>query len=170
MKNLKVFAFILFFALCSVSVHAQTMEAPFQLSLTPDIAIHEENTVIKGVALNIWGENPQRALNLGFINGSSGDSSGVSLGLLGNYAEDYSGAHLAWFANYASGRFSGLQMSVFNYAETLKGVQLGFVNFADTMEKGLQVGLFNVIRNNVYWFGGLPNEVAPMMVLVNWRY
>jgi hypothetical protein len=38
------------------------------------------------------------------------------------------------------------------------------------MEKGLQVGLFNVIRNNVYWFGGLPNEVAPMMVLVNWRY
>jgi hypothetical protein len=170
MKNLKILTFTLIFAFSGLSVHAQTMQAPFQLSLTPDIAIHEEDTIIKGVALNIWGENPQRALNLGLINGSSGDSSGVSLGLLANYAEDYSGAHLAWFANYASGRFSGLQWSIFNYAETLKGVQLGWVNFADNMEKGLQVGLLNVIRNNVYWFGGLPNEVAPMMVLVNWRY
>ena len=144
--------------------------AGFQLSLTPDIAIHPDTTPIEGFSLNVWGENPQRALSLGFINGSSGESSGVSLGLLANYAENYSGAHLAWFANYASGRFSGLQWSVFNYAETLNGVQLGWVNFADTVEKGLQVGLLNVMKNNTYWFGGMPREVAPMMVLVNWRY
>lgn len=169
MKNLKLLTFTIFFALCGVSVHAQTMEAPFQLSLTPDIAVHSDNTIINGVALNVWGQNPQRALNIGFINGSTGHSSGVSLGLA-NYAENYSGAQLAWFANYASGRFSGLQWSIFNYAETLKGVQLGWVNFADNVEKGLQVGLLNIMRNNIYWFGALPNEVAPMMVLVNWHY
>ena len=144
--------------------------AGFQLSLTPDIAIHEDTTPINGVTLNIWGQNPQSALALGLINGSSQASSGVSLGLLANYAEDYSGAHLAWFANYASGRFSGLQCSAFNYAQTLNGVQLGWVNFAETVEKGLQVGLLNVIKNNVYWFGAMPEQVAPMMVLVNWRY
>ncbi|MFO7830440.1 MAG: hypothetical protein R6V18_00490 [Desulfuromonadaceae bacterium] len=150
--------------------HTYAAAAGFQLSLTPDIAIHEDTTPIDGVTLNVWGQNPQRALALGFINGSSRDSSGVSLGLLANYAEDYSGAHLAWFANYASGHFSGLQMSAFNYAESLNGVQLGWVNFAETVEKGLQVGLLNVIKNNVYWFGAMPEQVAPMMVLVNWRY
>jgi len=153
-----------------LGAHNSAEAAGFQLSLTPDIAIHADTTPIHGVSLNIWGQNPQRALALGFINGSSGDSSGVSLGLLANYAEDYSGAHLSWFANYASGRFSGLQFGAFNYAETLKGVQLGWVNFAENVEKGLQLGLLNVIQDNVYWFGGMPNEVAPMMVLLNWRY
>ena len=48
-------------------------ERAFQLSLTPDVAIHHESTIIKGVALNIWGENEQRSINLGFINGHKGN-------------------------------------------------------------------------------------------------
>ena len=157
-------------SLAVFGAHDKAAAAGFQLSLTPDIAIHPDTTPINGIALNIWGQNPQRALALGFINGSSHDSSGVSLGLLANYAQDYSGAHLAWFANYTSGRFSGLQLSVFNYATQLNGVQLGFVNFSETVEKGLQIGLLNIMKNNVYWFGAMPEQVAPMMVLVNWRY
>lgn len=157
-------------SLAVFGAHDKAAATGFQLSLTPDIAIHPDTTPINGIALNIWGQNPQRALALGFINGSSHVSSGVSLGLLANYAQDYSGAHLAWFANYTSGRFSGLQLSAFNYATHLNGVQLGLVNFSETVEKGLQVGLLNIMKNNVYWFGAMPEQVAPMMVLVNWRY
>jgi hypothetical protein len=52
-------------------------ESVFEASLTPDIAIHPKTTQINGFALNIWGENPQHSFNLGFVNGSTGDSKGV---------------------------------------------------------------------------------------------
>lgn len=143
---------VLIFSLFIPSAFADS--ASFQLSLTPDVAIESRTTNINGVALNIWGENPQQALTLGFINGSTLASSGVSLAFVANYAEDYSGAQVAWLGNYASGRLSGLQWGAFNYTKSLKGVQLGLVNFADNVEKGLQIGLVNVMNNNVYWFGG----------------
>ncbi|MFA5701873.1 MAG: hypothetical protein WC913_11415 [Desulfuromonas sp.] len=158
------------FCIAATASHVRADIAPFQLSLTPDIAIHSSTTRINGVTLNIWGENPQRALALGLINGSSGMSSGVSLGLLANYSENYSGVKIAWGANSCSGRMSGLELAIFNHANGLHGVQLGLVNFAENVEKGLQIGLINIMKNNVYWFGGLPEQVAPMMLLVNWRY
>ncbi|MDY0212525.1 MAG: hypothetical protein RBR06_05930 [Desulfuromonadaceae bacterium] len=158
------------FCITGMATHVQADVAPFQLSLTPDIAIHSSTTRIDGVTLNIWGENPQRALALGIINGSSGTSSGVSLGLVANYSENYSGAKIAWFANYCSGRMSGVELAGFNHANELHGVQLGIINYAENVDKGLQIGLINVIKNNVYWFGGMPEQLAPMMLLVNWRY
>ena len=57
-------------------------EAIFQASLTPDIAIHARTTQINGLSLNIWGENPQYSLNVGFVNGSTGDSEGLAWGLV----------------------------------------------------------------------------------------
>ena len=54
----------------------------FQASLTPDIAIYSKTTQINGIALDIWGQNPQYSFNLGFVNGSSGDSSGFTWGLV----------------------------------------------------------------------------------------
>ena len=141
----------------------------FQLSLTPDIAIHDENTMIKGIALNIWGQNEQRALSLGFVNGSTGDSSGVSFAFLVNYAEDYTGAQIG-SVNYASGNVKGVQLGFVNYAEKLEGVQLGYVNYTETMKKGLQVGLVNIIRSNDKWFEEFPSKVAPAMIFLNWSF
>src|SRR5271166_6172696 len=62
----------------------------FQASLTPDIAIYPKTTQINGIALDIWGENPQHSFNLGFVNGSTGDSCGFTWGLV-NYSESYTG-------------------------------------------------------------------------------
>src|SRR5277367_192375 len=67
----------------------------FQASLTPDIAIYSKTTQINGIALDIWGENPQHSLNLGFVNGSTGDSCGFTWGLV-NYSESYTGVSWAW--------------------------------------------------------------------------
>lgn len=156
--------------ICLVASTAWAETKGFQLSLTPDVALVPKTTRVKGVALNIWGENPQSALALGFVNGSSKESSGLSIGLLGNYAENYTGVHLAWLGNYASGKFSGVQWAAVNYAATLSGVQLGFVNYAETTDQGVQIGFFNIIKSNEKWFGNFPNEVAPAMVFLNWRF
>jgi len=166
-----------------VSVFAQS--APIQLSLTPDIALQSRDTVIEGVCLSVWGENEQRALALGIVNGSKWDSQGFTWSWLLNYAEDYRGVQWAminyakddvtgwqWGAvNYCGGDFFGLQLGLVNYAEYLKGLQFGFLNFARaTMEPGVQIGLLNLMPETTEWFSGLPEELAPGMIFVNWRF
>ncbi len=155
---------------CLFATGAYAGTKPFQLSLTPDIAVQSRDTQINGVTLNIWGENPQHALALGFVNGSNDDSSGVSFGFLANYAQSYKGLEFAWLANYASDNFSGLQLAAFNYAGNLRGLQLGFINFAQTSQQGLQIGLINIMAETKTWFTDFPHAVAPGMVLVNWRF
>src|SRR5271170_8211052 len=66
----------------------------FQASLTPDIAIYPKTAEIHGLSLNIWGENPQQGVALGFVNGSTGYSAGFSWGLV-NYSESYTGVSWA---------------------------------------------------------------------------
>jgi len=155
---------------CFIATGAFAEPQSFQASLIPDVAVHAKTTHIKGVSLSIWGENPQNALAIGVVNGSTGSSTGISLGFLANYAENYKGAHLAFIANYSSMQFTGLQLSAFNYAERLNGLQLGFINFAAVTDKGVQVGLINVMKSTPTWFSNLPDELAPAMVFVNWRF
>jgi hypothetical protein len=164
----KLVLFVLIGCFLATGAFAETKG--LQLSLTPDIAIESKTTQIDGVSLSIWGENPQNAIALGFINGSTGSSSGLSLGLLANYAQSYKGAQLAWIANYSSQTFTGLQLAAFNYAENLNGLQLGFINYANTSKKGVQIGFVNIMNETKTWFRNLPNEVAPGMVFVNWRF
>jgi len=164
---------------------------PYNLSLTPDLAIHERTDTIEGLSLSVWGENPQSAFALGLLNGSRGGSSGLSVGL-GNYAESYQGLQwslvnytdfdftgwqggfclglLASVINYSGNQMTGLQIGLANYARRLSGVQIGVVNLADRADPGVQVGIVNVIEANRSWFGEAPRALAPVMVLVNWRF
>lgn len=171
------------FFVVGLSSQAVAQSRAFQLSLTPGIALHDRDIRIKGVSLGIWSENPQNALTLGFVSGSTGDSSGFSLSFLVNYADSYKGVHWApvnytkqdfvgWqsgFVNYTKQRFKGFQSAAVNYAGHLKGLQLGLVNYAETAGSGVQIGLANIIREN-RWFRDLPSSVAPGMVIANWRF
>ncbi len=163
---------------------------PLQLSLTPDIAMHDRSERIEGVAFNIWGENPQAGFALGLVNGSTGDSVGLSVGLV-NYADSYTGCQwslvnyttgdftgwqggflfgvLVSAVNYTGGSMNGFQCGLVNYAGKLNGLQFGFVNVADTADSGVQIGVFNIMPENA-WFSRLPDELAPGMVLVNWHF
>ena len=167
-------------AVLALGLTAQADSAFFQASLTPDIAIQSRDTRISGVSLNIWGENPQGGFALGFVNGSTGDSSGFSLGL-GNYAENYTGVHWG-FVNCASGRFVGWQDGFINHAKEFQGLQSGFVNIADTASglqfgvvnytremNGVQIGFANIITENP-WFSEFPNKLAKGFVFVNWSF
>ena len=175
---------ILTLLILSISLTLSAESKPFQLSLTPDLAIHPESTEIRGIALNVWGENQQRAINFGLVNGHKAGSSGFSYAWFVNYNRGYSGVNWAavnvteghfkgWqagFINYTSGHTYGLQTGAVNYSESLKGLQIGVINYAEHMEKGLQIGLANIIRRNHKWFGEFPDEVAPAMVFVNWKF
>jgi hypothetical protein len=157
---------------------------PIQVSLTPDIAAVSRHERIEGVTLGVWSENPQTALALGLVNGSSIESAGASLGLALNYADSYRGVHFApvnysmvdflgWqagFVNYTAGFMKGLQSGVVNYAGSLTGLQFGLVNFAGTANAGFQIGLVNIIHENKAWFDQMPDQVAPGMLFVNWRF
>src|ERR1039457_6586845 len=127
-------------ALLATGVMAQSK--PIQLSLTPDIAVYNRNETINGLALSIWGENPQSAFALGIVNGSTGQSVGLSVGIL-NYADGYKG--LQWgvvnytnqdFSGWQGGPFFGLVGSVVNYTGgTMTGFQCGVVNYAGRLTR-----------------------------------
>ena len=179
-----------FLATVLVSTGAMAGTRPFNLSLTPDIAVYSRSDTIEGLTLSVWGENQQTSLALGIANGAIGQSAGLSVGFL-NYAENYKG--LQWglvnytdkdFAgwqggpffglvvsvvNYTGGTMKGFQAGVVNYAGTLTGLQLGVVNYAEAADGGVQIGLVNIIPPNP-WFSGLPDALAPGMILVNWRF
>jgi len=156
---------------------------PIQLSLTPDIAIYSRTTRIEGLSLNIWGENPQTSFALGIVNGFTGTSKGFALGLLLNYSDSYKGfqlgavnyakgSMLGWqlgAVDYVEGSMKGLQTGLVNYTAHLQGVQLGVVNYAASATTGVQIGILNLIPTNK-WFTNFPDEIAPGMVLVNWRF
>ncbi len=173
-----------------VSVSCVMASQPVQLSLTPEVALFDRNERIEGLAISLWGENPQSALAIGLVNGSTGASAGLSVGLL-NYANSYtglqwglinytSGNFLGWqggfflglvgsVVNYTGGTLTGFQCGVVNYAGSLNGFQLAVVNYADSVDAGLQIGIVNIMPENE-WFSNLPDELAPAMVIVNWHF
>ncbi len=172
---------ILVLTALAVSAASLKADSPFQASLTPDIAIHSKSTQINGLALSIWGENPQHALALGFVNGSTGDSEGLSWSLV-NYADTYTGVawavvnishkkFIGWqdgVVNYSEGYFKGLQSGWLNVSEEFHGLQFGLVNYAENL-RGVQIGFINVARNNP-WFQEFPDKLATGFPIVNWSF
>lgn len=154
----------------------------FQASLTPDIAIYPKTTQINGIALSIWGENPQHAFALGFVNGSSGESEGFTWSFFGNYAESYTG--VAWaivnisrenfvgwqggLVNYSQGKFTGFQSGWVNISQEFHGLQWGLVNYAENLH-GVQIGFANIAMNNP-WFSDFPDKLATGFPIVNWSF
>ncbi len=173
---------------CIVCVSAFAGSAGFQASLTPDIAVQDRTTEIKGVSIGVWNENPSPEFQwqLGFVNGTTGDSVGVQwfifLPTFYNYAESHTGLQWGW-VNYASesltgvqlglvnitGTLTGLQWGAVNVCQDLTGLQLGLVNYAKLSTSGVQIGLVNIIEDNE-WFSDFPTDLAKGMVFVNWGF
>jgi hypothetical protein len=154
----------------------------FQASLTPDIAIQPKTAEIGGIALNVWGENPQHCFSLGFVNGSSGQSGGFTWAFFATYAESYTGVALSmvnlsstsfvgWqggLVNISKGNFRGVQTGTVNVAQECHGLQWGFVNYAESLN-GLQLGMINIAANNA-WFSEFPQQLAKGFPFVNWSF
>lgn len=175
---------ILLASMVTVLISSAAMAAthPFNLSLTPEVAVYPRGDTIEGLCLSIWGENQQTALAIGIANGSVGNSAGLSAGWILNYADAYRGIEwaminydkgdfLGWqagFVDYTGNTMMGLQSGVVNYAGRTKGLEFGFVNYTENVEAGGQIGIINIIKSNKSWFGDLPNSLAPVMIFINW--
>lgn len=209
MMNSRVVVFLLVSFIGS-TVYAQQA---FNLSLIPDVALHDRNEYIRGVSLGVFSENPQEAFALGIINGSTGESAGLSLGIA-NYADTYFGGQLGLFnvirnefgglqvgafnmvlgdfsgwqngiLNVTQGGFSGWQYGIVNFTRqdfvglqsgwlnvaggSVLGLQIGLVNYAGRADRCIQVGLANIIADNQLLIG-LPEELSPAMIMVNWGF
>lgn len=166
-----------------LGVHVAAAQSSFQASLVPDVAIVQRGENVRGVALNIWGENEVNGLSLGFVNGLVGESSGLSLSLLGTYAENYTGVIWGSFVAYSTGdvvgwqagaininrgSFVGFQSGLVNVGNQTKGLQLGLVNYTEELH-GVQIGLINIASNNP-WFSEFPQKLATGFPFVNWSF
>lgn len=125
-----------------------------------------------GTLVNITEEKAKGLQICGFYN-HIGEGEGIFqlAGLLNRCDGNYTGLQLAGIYNEVDGMLSGgalaamnqakfvqgLQMGIFNNARTLSGMQLGIVNFADDADRGVQVGIVNV----------MPNAKIPVSVIVN---
>lgn len=172
---------MLVFSVCVMAQAGQTK--PFNLSITPDMAVYNRLTNIEGVTLSIWGENPQKSLAFGIINGTTGQSAGLNWSFILNYNDNYKGVQwsminyskqesFGWDAgliDYTGNVMTGLVTGLVNYAGRLRGLQFGLVNYVKDTDTGVQIGLINIIRTNTGWFSDLPNSLAPVMILANWR-
>lgn len=91
---------------------------------------------LRGVQLaalsNISGR-PLRGLQLGGV-------TNISMGVA-------RGAQVSALVNVSSSSMGGLQLGTYNYADTLRGLQLGFVNVAIDRPGGVQVGVVNYSRD-----------------------
>jgi hypothetical protein len=142
-------------------------DAGFQASFTPDLALHDRSTTIHGLSLSIWGENPQHGLALGFVNGSTGVSSGFTWSFIANYSDTYTG--VAWgMVNISHEKFTGWQSGFVNVAKEFHGLQWGVINYSENL-RGLQLGLINVAENNP-WFTEFPHQLATGFPIVNWSF
>lgn len=61
----------------------------------------------------------------------------------------------------SEGDFTGAQIGFFNKGNTVKGLQLGFVNWAERLDGGLQIGLVNYAANS---------DVYKILPIVNWQF
>ena len=96
----------------------------------------------------------------GFVNMVSDTVAGVQAAGFANInSKGMSGTQAAGFANITKGDVDGLQISGFlNVAKRVKGVQIGIINIADTIENGVAIGVLNFVKNGYFGIELSANE------------
>ncbi len=135
---------------------------------------HFNGVQVSGFA-NIIADDAKAWQISGFTNVTTGTIDGAQLAGFANYAEgttigqagsfinvnkgDLKGIQMAGFANVNTEKTEGIQISGFaNYTKTLSGVQLAPFNYVDSLEKGLPIGIFSIVKNGYRTFEISANE------------
>jgi hypothetical protein len=133
-----------------------------QLALFDPIQIFPDETVIRGVRLNlIYGSNAAvHGLDIGLVNRTTEKQSvGIQTGILGLSEHGFKGFQVN-AVNITNNEFIGVQFGFVNAVEDANGLMIGVINFANRMN-GLQIGIINLINE-----GG----VASVMPIINWSF
>lgn len=86
------------------------------------------------------------------VNGKEGEGSQIAGITNVNYGKP-SKFQLAGIANVSTEGIDGAQIAgIVNYAKKLNGFQLALINVADSLEKGVPLGLISIVKNGYYAF------------------
>ena len=126
-----------------------------------DFGIGSKTAKVDGVQLDlIYSEaGTVRGINDAWIYAKADTIYGVQSAIVSVSESKVVGVQSGWI-DLAHGEVTGVQLGIYNQVEDLHGVQLGLVNNARHISKGLQLGLVNIAKNG--WL--------PVMVLVNGRF
>jgi hypothetical protein len=96
----------------------------------------------------------------GFLNFSGQEARGAQVAGFANInTGNNHGAQVAGFSNINTGETNGLQLAgFFNYTKVLSGVQVGILNYADSSEGGVPIGLLSFVKNGYRAFEISANE------------
>lgn len=84
----------------------------------------------------------------GLLNISAAGMNAIqAAGLINVSTKSSRGAQFAGLVNVATGNMQGIQISgLINFARRLNGLQIGFLNLADTVERGIPIGFLSLVR------------------------
>lgn len=117
-------------------------EKPIQIGLVNPVQIHNEETSITGLKLNLLHSTNQdvKGLDWGFFSSVKGNFTGIQ-GNMANFTKgDALGLQTAFYSS--ANKMTGLQVGWFNKVTTLNGLQFGLVNIAKEAN-GIQLGFLN---------------------------
>jgi hypothetical protein len=124
---------------------------PLQLALVPTVQLVPQDQSIRGLRLNIYGDNQNMSgVDIGLMHETKDRFSGVGFGLLNIAHGETRGLQFSGIYSGADGRMSGLQVGMVNRSANIHGLQIGLANFADDMT-GIQIGLWNEIKSKEQW-------------------
>lgn len=138
----------LFSISCLTLSPLQANEKAFEAALFHPIQIHDENTDIKGVRLNLFYavNNDVTGIDLGFLGlgKAQGNQTGISWNFIGSIVEgDFVGWQSGIYTD-VGGSFTGLKGGFVNIQRgSMVGWQAGAITLAHSDFTGLQTGIFN---------------------------
>ena len=130
--------------------------------VTGIVVCGQDNNIreMRGIAVGLVGVHPMRmrGISVGFLTGAR-DTVGIDLSVTGTISGDVRGVNIGGIATNVENMY-GFQLSwLMNAATTVRGVQLGLLNYCEEMN-GIQIGFVNIIRENT----------IPILPLVNARF
>jgi hypothetical protein len=112
-----------------------------------------------------WNQNNFGSLQLSFINTVGGTMTGVQMGFVNTTVKSLKGVQVGFintairenghglqlgFVNTTVKNFDGAQISFINASKKINGFQIGFINYAESIESGIPLGFISIVRNGGY--------------------
>lgn len=131
--------------------------------------LYGQTSNVTGVDIGILGlseSNNFTGLSIDFLAGQrvKNQFKGVSFSMV-NWHDNTGVGGVIGAVNYTENNFTGLQLGFVNYAGTLNGVQFGFVNATQRINKGIQIGLINYDAS-----GTFVSKDFPVFPIINGRF
>lgn len=138
-----------------------------QIGMCSNVNLGKTNGLqLSGIA-NVVTDSTRAVQISGGANVVNDHFTGTQLAGIGNVVNgNVKGTTIAGAANVANGEMKGVQISgLFNYTKINQGLQLGFINVADS-SSGVSIGFLSIIKHGYYNFSLFTDE----MLMANLNY